>query len=144
MTEDDIRTLLHELRDEPVPADSLARVRMTVTERTRVERRIPWLVWDWKRLAMLAAAIAVAVVAILFRPGHRSIPPTDEALNEAATIPAAPAPVLRSEPRSAPVRVTAKKTRKIPRAKSANGDNLLVRIETADPDVVILLVGGGD
>ena len=75
MTEDDVRALLHELRDEPVPADSLARVRMAVAERTRVERRIPWLVWDWKRLAMLAAAIAVAVAAMLFRPGHRSIPP---------------------------------------------------------------------
>ena len=35
MTEDEVRLLLRELRDEPVPADSLGRVRLAIAERSR-------------------------------------------------------------------------------------------------------------
>jgi hypothetical protein len=42
------------------------------------------------------------------------------------------------------VKVSTKRRQKVPRVKDAPAGNLLVRIETADPDVVILLVGDGD
>ena len=144
MTEDDVRALLHELRNESVPADSLARVRMAVAERRRIEKTSPWLVWSWKWLALLATAVAITVVAILLRPAHRSNPTTAAVRNDAVTIPAPPPPVSNPEPKRDVVKASTKRRQKVPRVKDAPAENLLVRIETADPDVVILLVGDGD
>jgi hypothetical protein len=144
MTEDDVRALLHEMRDEPVPADSLARVRMAVSDRRRIEKASPGLAWSWKWLGLIATAVAVAVVAILLRPAHRSNPKTIEVRNEPVTVPAPPLPATSPEHKGEAVKVSTKRRQKVPRVKGARAGNLLVRIETADPDVVILLVGDGD
>lgn len=143
MTEDEVRALLHEMRDEPVPADSLARVRIAVADR-RVEKTSAWRVWSWKWLGLLATAVAIAVVAILLRPARHSNPTTAAVRDDAVTIPAPPPPVSSPEPKRDAVKVSTKRKRKVPRIKDAPAGNLLVRIETADPDVVILLVGDGD
>jgi hypothetical protein len=144
MTEDDVRALLHEMRDEPVPADSLARVRMGIAERRSVEKTSPWLAWSWKWLGLIATAVGVAVVAILLRPARHSNPTTAAVRNDAVTIPAPPPPVSSPEHKRDGVKVSTKRRQKVPRVKDAPRGNLLVRIETADPDVVILLVGDGD
>ena len=65
MTEREIQDLLREMRDEPVPADSLARVRVGVENRT-VRRR-----W-WKLAAPLA--LAGCVVAGFLLLGRRRRP----------------------------------------------------------------------
>lgn len=144
MKEDDVRALLHELRDEPVPADSLARVRMVVADRRRIEKASPWRAWSWKWLGLLATAVAVAVVAILLRSAHRANPTTAAVRNDPVTVPAPPPAVSSPEHKRGGIKVSTKRKRKVRRVKDAPAGNLLVRIETADPDVVILLVGDGD
>jgi anti-sigma factor RsiW len=144
MTEDDVRALLHEMRDEPVPADSLARVRMAVADRRRIEKASPWLAWSWKWLGLIGTAVAVAVLAILLRPAHHSTPTTAAVRNDSVIVPAPPPAVSSPQHKHDAVKVSTKIRQKVPRVKDAPAGNLLVRIETADPDVVILLVGDGD
>ena len=65
MNDDQIRGLLHEMRDDPIPADSLARVRQAVMARasTRGGRRGLGLTL---KLAV-PAAVAGCIVAVLLR-----------------------------------------------------------------------------
>jgi len=118
MTEDEIRGLLRAMKDEPVPVDSLARVRLGVAERARVRR---W--WGW---GLVAALAAVVLVVMLLRP-------VDVPLVEVAHRVAPPPVIEVSTPVKAPVK------RKV--VRRVKKESMVVRIETADPDVVILLVG---
>ncbi len=74
MTEDRIRELFREMRDEPIPGDSRARVRMAVAERTqswreRVRRH-------WKIAAtILVPVCAVLVVLVAREPAPVLAPP---------------------------------------------------------------------
>lgn len=132
MTEDQIRELFREMRDEPVPPDSQARVRMAVADRIRNRRR-----W-W----IAAAAVLVPVcmlVAVLFP--------------RSAKIPAAPPAVVKPVPvevttdsppvENPPPRVLRARRRVVkPRHETVTNAASLIRIETDDPNVVILLIGG--
>jgi hypothetical protein len=135
MTEDDLHGLFREMRDEPVPPDSLARVRMAVAERTAsptAARRWPWL--------GLAAAVclALAVVTIWF--------PSEEAKVPAPVIESAVAPPkVPAVQASAPVKARLVQRKPVlARKPKSNNSNITIRIETPDPDVVIFLVGDGE
>ncbi len=123
MTEHEMRNLFREMREEPVPADSLTRVRQRVEQRRR--RTAPW-----KILAVLAAAACIVAGFLILRPG-KPVPPVS--LPEIAQVlPAAPAEI------PVPPAPKAKHARRpTPRAQAVP---VLIRIETPDPDVVILLV----
>ena len=115
MTEEDIRGLFREMREDSVPLDSLARVRMRVAERTAARR-------GWKLAVWVLAPLCLLMLAVALR---------------------SPAPPLRIElPALPPVRVepavVQSRPRHIVRRPKAP---VLIRIETPDPEVVILLVG---
>src|SRR5437899_3126399 len=107
MTEDEIRELLREMGDEPVPADSLRRVRLGVAERTRPRTKM----WWWRGAAVLAAAACVSLLILWWRvptPARRLAPP---AVGREQTVsPTEPtSPPVRVQPRpQAPIRATAK------------------------------------
>jgi hypothetical protein len=137
MTEDQIRELFREMRDEPVPPDSKARVRMAVAERTqswpeRLRRR-------WKAVAaVLAPACLLLLVMLMTREQKKVIapapvahPPVEATVETPVPAPAPQPPIVRARRRIA----------KAPRVIASNGASL-IRIETPDPDVVILLIGG--
>jgi hypothetical protein len=138
MTEDQIRELLREMRDEPVQADSLRRVRIAVAERTQSRTR-GW----WRAAAVLAATACLVLLALWLRQPAPVRKPSSIAREHVAPPkePAAlPTPVpVRPKPESV-VRTLAKRKPPIERTPAANGD-LVIRIETPDPDVVILLIG---
>jgi hypothetical protein len=128
MTEDDIRRMLREMRDDPVPADSLARVRLAVNERTAAKSRLPWF-------AAVAAAAALAMLLVMFRPEPVSVPAAPTALKpipEIATVNSQP-PLKKA--------AIAKRSKPVRPSVSPKADPLVVRIETEDPNVVILLLG---
>jgi anti-sigma factor RsiW len=132
MTEDEVRLLLRELRDEPVPADSLARVRLAVAERSR---KGTWLGKRWRLLGVLAATAMIMLIALWVRPFRQLSTP------DIALVPAPP-PLAISRPTvKAPMSVASKPKKENRRKAAPTGGGVLVRIETADPDVVILLVG---
>ncbi len=129
MTEDQIRELLCEMRDEPVPPDSLARVRLRMAERGRAWSR-------WKLAAALLAAVGLMVAALLFRPVVHVQTPAPSIIARQAE-----GPILRPvQARAAdPVKKVRKKIARPARRASPPG--VLIRIENPDdPDVVILLV----
>jgi hypothetical protein len=159
MNEDQIRELLHEMRDDPVPPDSLARVRAAVAQRQR--RRVPWF-RAWRVAATLMAAASAAAVFLVLRSGSAVQAPAPPAV----AVQAAPeVPKVDPAPVSKPVRVVERPVRHLvkramrrPRAEpplpiapaavtpplvapTRAEDDVLIRIETPDPDVVILLVG---
>lgn len=129
MTEEDVRELLREMRDEPVPADTLARVRLTVAERTKARHWPRSLRAAWAGVALLVAAACFGVLSLAPRKPAPSSEPGPPAV--ARERPPAPRnPVL---PAVKPVRRA--------RPKPAAQPPVLIRIETPDPDVVILLIG---
>ena len=121
MTEDRMRELFREMRDEPIPADSLARVRMRVAERTQSRRS-----WWWALIPALACALVVVLWLRL------------------PDVPAAPIVALHTDnplrgyvppqPEPPPHHVSRKPKR----------SDVLVRIETPDPDVVLFFVGSAE
>ena len=129
MTEDEMRKLFREMRDEPVPADSLARVRAGVDQ--RIHQR-PW-VSGWKIAAILVMAGCV-VAGFLWlkapRPVQQVNPPVIAQVLPPVEIPAVPEVSVRRAPRP-------KRARPRP---VVEGVPVSIRIETPDPDVVILLV----
>jgi hypothetical protein len=143
MTEDQIRELFREMRDEPVPPDSQARVRMAVAERTeswREKLRPRWnRHWKWIAAALVPACLLLVMVAT--REEKIAVPPpvvhppaiavVEPPAEVAAPLPPPPHRVRRVGHRAA----------KPPREVASKGATL-IRIETPDPDVVILLVGG--
>ncbi len=121
MTEEDIRGLLREMREESLPADSLARVRRRLGERTASRLR-------WKIAGLVLAPVCVLVLALALR---NPAPPSIE-------LPAVPpvrveTAVMHSQPRHLVRRKQAE--------RRATKPPVLIRIETPDPEVVILLVG---
>jgi hypothetical protein len=131
MTEDDIRGLLRELHAEPVPPDSLARVRLAVDRRLAAKSRLPWY-------AALVAAAALVVIALLLRS-----PVEQPAAPVLTSLPPPAIATIRPEPRKAtpPKLATTGKRPKMRPAAAPASEHLVVRIETEDPDVLILLIG---
>ncbi len=117
---------LRDLRDEAVSEEELRLVRQRVLARVRAEpaAQAGWLRWAW----VGAAAVVVVAGLSLWRPRQVEAPPPAVARVEA------PAPVLATEPPIAPRPVRA--ARPQPKPKRSAGP-LLVRLETADPQVVI-------
>ncbi|HEY3826929.1 MAG TPA: hypothetical protein VGL82_20370 [Bryobacteraceae bacterium] len=129
MTDDQIRDLFHEMREEPVPPDSLALVRMKVEDRVRSRAR-------WKIAAWVTAAAVVMLIALLL-PHGTVIHNTAGTKTMAMRQPAKPSVDVPGTAPPVAVRPAIQKTRRRPRASSSPVE---IRIETADPDVVILLV----
>jgi hypothetical protein len=130
MKEQEMRELFREMRDEPVPADSLARVRAGVEQRIH---RKPWLS-AWKIAAALVMAGFIVGAYFLLRPVksvpiEQASPPEVAQVLPPAEIPALPEIPARPAPR--PKRVRLRPVEAVP---------VSIRIETPDPDVVILLV----
>jgi hypothetical protein len=122
MTDHEMRDVFREMRDEPVPADSLARVR------AGVDQRMPRIA-AWKILALMAAAVCLVAGFLILRAAKPVLKtPTVEM---AQAIPVAAAEI------SIPPVGKAKRAR---RPKRVDGVPVSIRIETPDPDVVILLV----
>jgi len=123
MNEEEMRELFREMREEPVPADSLARV-LAAVEQRRLHRVVPW-----KILAALAAAACIVAGFLILRPG-KPVQQTGP-VEIARAIPAVPAEI--------PV-PPAPKAKRARRPQHVETVPVSIRIETPDPDVVILLV----
>jgi len=132
MTEDRIRELLREMRDEPVPADSTARVRLAIEARSR--SRIAGFRRHWKLWAGILALACAALIAITMREPVGIAPPAVEATQ--TQIPAEVSAAVSPPP--AARRVVHRAPRAVPPRSAAE----VIRIETDDPDIVIVLVGG--
>jgi len=132
MTEDKIRELFREMRDEPVPADSRARVRMAVAERSQSwQERLRRY---WKIPAIILVPVCAVLVALSMREPARIVLPPPVVVREAEPI----APVQTPAVTPPVVRVRHRVVKKVRPAEAAT----LIRIDTPDPDVVILLIGG--
>jgi hypothetical protein len=133
MNEDEIRELFREMRDEPLPPDSLARVRMAVTARTSGAKR-------WKAARPWAAALLVtACVAMVFfspRPTAPPAPPADVAKQVLIAVPREPQPTPSTKVES-PKTARAPIKRKPPTRPK---QDLAIRVETEDPDVVLFFL----
>jgi hypothetical protein len=128
MTEDEIRDLFREMRDEAVPADSLALVRLRVDDRIRRRGR-------WKVVAWMSACAVVALATLLIQP-RTAIRKTATA-QMAARTPDAPSIEVPQVTQPPTVRPAIRRKR---RRAEPPSQPVLIRIETPDPDVVILLV----
>ena len=149
MTEDEIRNLLREMRDEPIPPDSRVRVRVAVAGRIQSGSWVSMFHGRWRIAAVLLATVSIVAVLLLLRPSSAVHEPTpgvtarqgDGRFEETT-------PLEKTAPARANV---------LPRAKHparhmsrpalhrqetpASRDGVLIRIETPDPNVVIVLVG---
>ena len=133
MTEDDIHDLFREMREEPVPAESLRRVRMAVADRTKPRVRTLW--WS---AAAVAAAAACLVVLILSRLQTVPVKQPNAPAEAARYVTVLPLPLPQDQvakPRAATHRP--RTTKRSPPAST----QFVIRIETPDPDVLILLIG---
>jgi hypothetical protein len=129
MTGDEIRDLLPEMKDEPVPVESLVQVRLRVADRMR--RRAPSRILTWAAAfaALFLAGVVFEGTKTVSRIPVAQLPVVSHAENPSVELPhLTPAPVLRHAIR---------RKRRLPEPAPAPA---LIRIETPDPDVVILLV----
>jgi hypothetical protein len=136
MNDNEMRELFGEMREEAVPGESLARVRMAVTERVAARRRM--LGVRWKVAALLAVAGCLGLV--MWQPWTVAppmrVPMPAVAVEQSAPV-EAPAPVVRKA-----VRAVAKPVRHVETAPVESGASE-IRIESPlEPDVVIVLLGG--
>lgn len=124
MNEYQMREIFREMRDEPIPPDSLVRVR------AGLEKRIGEKSWisAWKIAAALAMAACIAAGFLLLRPVKRPVPILQPPAAEIAQV---------LSPAQVPVRSLARPKRRV---RAPETVPVLIRIETPDPDVVILLV----
>jgi hypothetical protein len=139
MTEDQVRELFREMRDEPVPPDSRARVRLAVAGRSESWRERYRR--HWKIAAAVLLPACVVLIAMLLRGSTRIQSPAARPAEIAkqAEVPAI-VPVMEApRPRVSQARHVVKAVRRPVRQQNSA---TVIRIETADPDVVILLVGG--
>lgn len=130
MNEDRIRELLREMRDEPVPAGSLLRIQAGASERIAASSRRGTV---WRVALALAAGVVFAV--LLLRPPKPQSVPESIALAPAGRPPEPELAPAAAKP--APAKPAVRRVRKPP---SPDG-GAIIRIETPDPDVVILLIG---
>ena len=128
MTEDEIRDLFRGMREEAVPADSLAVVRLRL--RDRIQSRGRWKVAAW------VTACAVVVLAALVIQPRTATHITTTAPVAARTQDAPPMELPQATPR-----LTVRPAIQRKRRAEISSQPVLIRIETPDPDVVILLVG---
>ena len=131
MNEDQLRGLFRDMREEPVPADSLARVRAAVDQ--RIHGR-PWMS-GWKIAAALVMAGCIVAGFLLLRPGTAVQPVQNVRAPEIAQVLPAKSPVLPERPVARVARARHTRPRPV-----VEGVPVSIRIETPDPDVVILLV----
>lgn len=136
MNEDRMRELFREMREEPAPADSLARVRMAVAGRTAKAAPRPF----WLRWPVFAAAAAAFVLAVLLRWEPAPPPAPVVAKREQPAAPPAVQPPVRQPVASPPM---AKKRPQVQAVKRDTKQDLLIRMETPDPNVVIFLIADG-
>ena len=132
MNEQEIRILLREMRDEPVPADSLVRVRLRLDDRIR--RRARWRIGVW------AMACASVLLAALFAWQGMAVREMPRGGGEAL-------PIIgqhEAQPEELPLTITPPAVRpairRTPHRFAREPQSVVMRMETADPDVVILLV----
>ncbi len=129
MKEDELRELFREMREEPVPADSLARMRASVDQRIHDRR---WLS-AWKMAAALVMVGCIVAGYLWLRPAkpvQQMRPPDIAQVLPPVEMPALPEIPVRSAHRP-------KRARPRPAVEAVP---VSIRIETPDPDVVILLV----
>jgi hypothetical protein len=141
MTDEDVRRLLREMRDEPVPADSLARVRLAVAELSGARTGIRRLALAWKFVGVLAATAIAVLVFVSLRPTRQSVSPVAKIQEAATTSQVSPPPIITPERKKTGAIHPPKWKQKPRRNPTANAGGVVVRIETTDPDVVILLIG---
>lgn len=127
MTDDQLRNLFQEMRDEPVPADSLARVCAGVSQRIESRRVFP-LRWA---AALVAVGVFIAVL-VWHRPEAPVAAPEPIVPLEVEHVPAPPPLPAPAKPKP---RIVSKS-----RPKSKPSTEVVFRIQTEDPEVVILLV----
>src|SRR5262245_38416110 len=95
MTEDEIRELLREMGNEPVPADSLRRVRLAVAERNGPRTNM----WGWSA-AVLAAAACVGLMIFWWQEPAPIQKPAPAVAREQIVPPVEPvSPPVRVQPR---------------------------------------------
>jgi hypothetical protein len=128
MNDNDIRDLFREMREERVPADSLARVRLNVAH--RVQRAAGWRIAAW-----VAACLVMAVAAFLMQSGSLVRHVARSTVAAGPQQPEAPLPLLPPRPAIRPA------IRRLHARPAPMVQTVSIRIETPDPDVVILLVG---
>ncbi len=133
MNENEIQNLLRELRDEPIPADSLARVRARVEERTRPRGFSLW----WKAAIVVPLPVLSFFLLILARREPVPVPPKPQPAVQIATAPPVTRP--RAARPSAPEPRHATQPAEV-RIERQPAPAPMVRIETEDPDVVIMLI----
>lgn len=129
MNDDEIRSLLHEMRQDPVPADSLARVRRAVEQRTQRSRA-----WRWIVPMVLAGCCVCAMLVAVLRWPVIPVPPAPPPITARQVPPDLPAPPV-------PMPAIRRVLHPVRPAPSPRLPGTVVRIQTNDPDVVILLVG---
>ena len=128
MSDESLRQLFGELLDEPMAADSLARVRLGVYRGIAARRR------RWFAFLAFATAAMVFLVVFALTPRQRFAAPQE--------MPPQPftAPAILEQPREP--QAVLPRMRTVARRKRREPEKpVLIRIETADPEVVILLVG---
>lgn len=143
MNDEELREFFLELRDEPVPAESLARVRIAVNQRLESRRRFG--MWRWGLAAGLAATACLAAWSLM--PG-RGLPAQLPARIESSVLPQPPAPEPIPQQAPVPRRQATVRTRPVriehpvPRPAESSEGAREIRIESPDSDVVLVLIGG--
>jgi hypothetical protein len=147
MTEDEIRNLLREMRDEPIPPDSRARVGMAVAERIQSRSSVSMFHGRWKVAAVLSALASIVAVLMFLGPSknvHERTPSVAVRQAEGRFETAPPEKIATAQVNvraKHPAHRTAQPAFHGQQTRAARG-GVLIRIETPDPDVVIVLVGG--
>lgn len=132
MTDEEIRSLFRDLRDEPIPTDALARFRSGLEQKLE-RRRAFWRTPVW---ALAGAFLVLAAIAFEWWPAMRN----REELTVARHVPPPPPielPLEFPKPAIAPAIIRTPRRRRHVQPSPA----VSIRIETPDPNVVILLVG---
>jgi hypothetical protein len=131
MNDDQLRGLFQEMRDEPVPAESLARVREGVAQRIEQRRVTPW---KWGTLAALIT-VGVGIAVWLWPTPQAPAPPQAPPIPQVVEAPPLPPPAVATPARKPRVVSKAKPKRKVDPM-----EEVVFRMQTEDPEVVILLV----
>lgn len=137
MTEDEIREALREMRDVPVPPDSLARVRLKLEHRIR--RRFAWRTAAF----LVTVSVTLLVVALIVPLGRRRPPVANPAvqLQPKMAVIEAPKPDRKPVEDAMPAQIPIMHVHHRAHRKARATAPVTIRIQTPDPDVLILLVG---
>ena len=142
MSEDEVRKLLHEMRDDPIPPDSLVRVRQAVAAAPSASG-VRWLglAAVWKAAVLFALVASIAVVAWRPRVSHPA------SMTNPSLVAVLRQPVPRPSPTPAtpgkPVLRRVKATQHMDTHAAEPSAASVIRIETPDPEVIILLIADG-